>query len=159
MTVECKGCGNHARAASMILVASGRYLCMRCYWRQREGGGAARQASPLTAARLQECYDAVVRLTRRQGYPPTLVELGEELGIASKSSMQYQLERLRRAGGVSFDLYRDSRSIVVTPGWQAGVVVCYTTDPPRAWVRAVDPVAARRELLLHDPPLEYMESA
>jgi repressor LexA len=48
--------------------------------------------------RQREIYDFVVRYADRQGYPPTVREIGEAVGLASPSTVHAHLANLERAG-------------------------------------------------------------
>jgi repressor LexA len=48
--------------------------------------------------RQQEIYDFVVRYSRRHGYPPTVREIGAEVGLASPSTVHGHLAKLEQAG-------------------------------------------------------------
>ena len=48
--------------------------------------------------RQEEIYDFVVRYSRRHGYPPTVREIGAEVGLASPSTVHGHLAKLEQAG-------------------------------------------------------------
>jgi repressor LexA len=52
----------------------------------------------MLSKRQQEIYDFVVRYAAKQGYPPTVREIGEEVGLASPSTVHAHLANLERAG-------------------------------------------------------------
>ncbi len=52
----------------------------------------------------------------RRGYPPSLREIGEEVGLASPSSVAHQLSMLERKGYLRRDPNRPRALEVVTPG-------------------------------------------
>jgi repressor LexA len=54
-------------------------------------------ASPLTA-RQQEIWQFLVDYVERHGYPPTVREIGEAVGLASPSTVHAHLANLERAG-------------------------------------------------------------
>jgi repressor LexA len=49
-------------------------------------------------ARQQEIWDYLVDYVKRQGYPPTVREIGEAVGLASPSTVHAHLANLERAG-------------------------------------------------------------
>jgi repressor LexA len=53
--------------------------------------------------RQQEIYDFIVAYTRKHGYPPTVREIGSEVGLASPSTVHVHLAKLERAGYVRRD--------------------------------------------------------
>ena len=48
--------------------------------------------------RQQEIYDFILRYSRRHGYPPTVREIGAEVGLASPSTVHGHLAKLEQAG-------------------------------------------------------------
>ncbi|HLM93238.1 MAG TPA: transcriptional repressor LexA [Gaiellaceae bacterium] len=52
----------------------------------------------MLSKRQQEIYDFVVSYAAKQGYPPTVREIGEEVGLASPSTVHAHLANLERAG-------------------------------------------------------------
>jgi SOS-response transcriptional repressor LexA len=55
------------------------------------------EASVLTG-RQQEIWDFLVDYVDRHGYPPTVREIGERVGLASPSTVHAHLANLERAG-------------------------------------------------------------
>ncbi len=53
--------------------------------------------------RQREIYDFVARYAGRHGYPPTVREIGEAVGLASPSTVHAHLANLERAGYVRRD--------------------------------------------------------
>src|SRR5688572_16284703 len=60
------------------------------------------EASVLTD-RQQEIWDFLVDYVERQGYPPTVREIGEHVGLASPSTVHAHLANLERAGYLKRD--------------------------------------------------------
>lgn len=52
--------------------------------------------------RLSEVIDAIDRLTAKHGYPPTLSEIGAELGIV-KSLVHYYIQMGVRHGLITYE--------------------------------------------------------
>jgi repressor LexA len=52
----------------------------------------------MLSKRQQEIYDFVVSYAAKHGYPPTVREIGEEVGLASPSTVHAHLANLERAG-------------------------------------------------------------
>jgi repressor LexA len=75
--------------------------------------------------RQREIYDFVVRYADRHGYPPTVREIGEAVGLASPSTVHAHLANLERAGFVrrdptkprALELVRHDRAASPRPGW------------------------------------------
>jgi repressor LexA len=53
--------------------------------------------------RQQEIWDFLVEYTDRHGYPPTVREIGEAVGLASPSTVHAHLANLERAGALRRD--------------------------------------------------------
>ena len=95
---------------------------------------------PLTER--QSLVLAIVREhTALKGYPPTLREIGERVGIRSTNGVNDHLKALERKGYVRRDDVK-SRGIVVIP---------HDDDPPPAAIAKADPAIGRsRAAVLHD---------
>ncbi len=63
--------------------------------------------------RQQEIYDFVVRHADEHGYPPTVREIGEAVGLASPSTVHAHLANLERAGMLRRDPTKP-RALVLT---------------------------------------------
>ena len=50
------------------------------------------------SSRQQEIWDFLVEYVDRHGYPPTVREIGERVGLASPSTVHAHLANLERAG-------------------------------------------------------------
>ena len=55
-------------------------------------------AAPMLTARQQEIWQFLVDYVDRHGYPPTVREIGEAVGLASPSTVHAHLANLERAG-------------------------------------------------------------
>jgi repressor LexA len=53
-----------------------------------------------TTIRQQQILDFIVAFTAREGYPPTVREIGHGVGLTSVSSVQAQLDQLERGGRI-----------------------------------------------------------
>src|SRR5581483_5981671 len=56
------------------------------------------EAAPVLTARQQEIWNFLVEYVDRHGYPPTVREIGERVGLASPSTVHAHLANLERAG-------------------------------------------------------------
>jgi repressor LexA len=52
----------------------------------------------MVSARQQEIYDFIVAYSRKHGYPPTVREIGAQVGLASPSTVHVHLAKLEEAG-------------------------------------------------------------
>jgi repressor LexA len=57
-----------------------------------------KRGSHMLTQRQREIYEFVVRYADEHGYPPTVREIGEEVGLASPSTVHAHLANLERAG-------------------------------------------------------------
>lgn len=53
--------------------------------------------------RRQAILDCIVRTTQERGYPPTVREIGQEVGLTSSSSVHFHLRALEKAGCLERD--------------------------------------------------------
>ena len=51
----------------------------------------------------RKIYDYIVTCVREQGYPPSVREIGDAVGLSSTSSVQYNLNKLERMGCIERD--------------------------------------------------------
>jgi len=72
-----------------------------------DDGLTSRQRAILTAIRTS---------VNTRGYPPTLREIGEAVGLVSASSVAYQVGELQRMGFLRRDPDRPRAIVVVDPG-------------------------------------------
>ncbi|MFB7619464.1 transcriptional repressor LexA [Kitasatospora sp. NPDC056181] len=56
--------------------------------------------------RQRRVIDAIKDSVRRRGYPPSIREIGEAVGLSSSSSVAHQLDRLQKLGLVAKDPHR-----------------------------------------------------
>src|SRR5438093_362284 len=56
------------------------------------------QGGPMLTARQQEIWNFLVQYVDGHGYPPTVREIGEAVGLASPSTVHSHLANLERAG-------------------------------------------------------------
>ena len=53
----------------------------------------------------QRIYDFIHTFTRQMGYPPTVREIGQHVGVRSPSTVKYHLDHLRQAGLLQWDVF------------------------------------------------------
>src|SRR6059058_1994391 len=61
------------------------------------------EGGALLTGRQQEIWDFLVDYVDRHGYPPTVREIGERVGLASPSTVHAHLANLERAGFLKRD--------------------------------------------------------
>ena len=87
--------------------------------------------------RQRRVLEVIRNSVDRRGYPPSLREIGEAVGLTSPSSVAYQLSALERKGYLRKDPHRPRAIEVVSPdagktdrGYRSG-------DATGAWRRAI----------------------
>jgi repressor LexA len=108
--------------------------------------------------RQREIYDYVVRYAEEQGYPPTVREIGEAVGLASPSTVHAHLANLERAGMLKRDPTKP-RALVLTararrPASPATEVATAEERAPR--LPLVGQIAAGGPLLAEQNIEEYL---
>ena len=107
----------------------------------------------MLTARQQEIWDFLVEYVERWGYPPTVREIGEAVGLASPSTVHAHLANLERAGLLRRDPTKP-RALELTGHRRA------TRGIPEPEVRAlplVGQVAAGAPLLAEENIEEYVQ--
>jgi repressor LexA len=110
----------------------------------------------MLSKRQQEIYDFVVRYAATHGYPPTVREIGEEVGLASPSTVHAHLANLERAGLLrrdptkprALEVVGRERSASVGPGRAVA------SDPRR--LPLVGEIAAGGPLLAEENVEDYL---
>ena len=81
--------------------------------------------------RQRAILDVIRETVERQGYPPSVREIGEGVGLTSPSSVAHQLGTLERLGFLRRDPNRPRALVVADPNHQSG-------DPRRSHLQVVD---------------------
>jgi repressor LexA len=84
----------------------------------REMPDGPRDESGLTA-RQRKVLEVIRDSVQRRGYPPSMREIGEAVGLTSTSSVSHQLRSLQRKGFLLRDPNRPRAVVVRMPGSQA----------------------------------------
>ena len=110
----------------------------------------------MLSKRQQEIYDFVVRYAAKHGYPPTVREIGEEVGLASPSTVHAHLANLERAGLLRRDPTKPRALEVVGRERAAGSGAgrAMTPDPRR--LPLVGEIAAGGPLLAEENIEDYL---
>jgi repressor LexA len=66
--------------------------------RQSNAGQLEGEQCVELSERQEQMLDYIQAYSHRRGYAPSLIEIGQALGISSKSVVLYHLRRLERAG-------------------------------------------------------------
>ena len=98
------------------------------------------QLSPMQ----RKIYDYIVTCVREQGYPPSVREIGEAVGLKSPSTVHFHLKHLEEAG-------------VIEKGAGKGRAITLTTPPvPEDRVPVVGNVAAGSPILAEECIEDYL---
>jgi repressor LexA len=106
-------------------------------------GGA--EASGLTS-RQRRILDFIREWVDRHGYPPSVREIGEAVGLVSPSSVAYQLKELEKKGYLRRDPNRP-RAVDVRPPIEASQDEAGPAWPTPAYVPLVGQIAAGTPIL------------
>ena len=101
---------------------------------------------PGITARQQRIVDFIAETVRRRGYPPTVREIGEAVGLTSSSSVHSQLANLERRGLLHRDPTKP-RAIGLAPA---------DSRPEAAVVPLVGRIAAGAPVLADENVEEYL---
>lgn len=104
---------------------------------------AEARPEPLTA-RQRRIVEFIARTVRERGYPPTVREIGEAVGLTSSSSVHAQLANLERRGLLHKDPTKPRAMALAEPSNAAGVAV-----PLLGRVAAGTPVLAAEHVEEH----------
>ncbi|MGB3185700.1 MAG: transcriptional repressor LexA [Ornithinimicrobium sp.] len=77
---------------------------------------ATHSGEPELTARQQRVLEVIRDAVDQRGYPPSLREIGEAVGLTSPSSVAHQLKMLERKGHLRRDPHRPRAIEVVMPG-------------------------------------------
>ena len=78
--------------------------------------GAAIPEAPKLTARQQSVLKCIQQYVRARGYPPSIREIGDTVGLSSPSSVAHQLKVLQRKGYLYRDQNRPRAVELRTPG-------------------------------------------
>lgn len=102
------------------------------------GGESSRNSSaqpnnaPRLTTRQQSVLNCIHRYVRQRGYPPSIREIGDTVGLSSPSSVAHQLKVLQRKGYLYRDQNRPRAVEIRIPG----------QPPVRSWEHAVESPAS-----------------
>ena len=92
----------------------------------------------------QKIYDYIVSCIQKQGYPPSVREIGEAVGLKSPSTVHFHLKNLEEAG-------------MITKGAGKGRAISLTTPPvPENQIPIVGNVAAGSPILAEECIEDYL---
>jgi repressor LexA len=104
--------------------------------------------SELTA-RQRRILDTIRAWMKQKGYPPTVREIGDAVGLVSPSSVAYQLKELERKGYLRRDPHRP-RAVDVRPPAETDPELLGMLRPTPAYVPVVGRIAAGGPILAEE---------
>ena len=99
--------------------------------------------------RQQEIWDYLVEYVDRHGYPPTVREIGEKVGLTSSSSVAHQLRTLEEKGFIKRDPNRP-RALTVSGVEDVDETGINDAQPTPAYVPMVGRIAAGGPILAEE---------
>ena len=110
----------------------------------------------MLSKRQQEIYDFVVSYAAKHGYPPTVREIGEEVGLASPSTVHAHLANLERAGMLRRDPTKPRALEVVGRERTSGPGPVRVAGPDPRRLPLVGEIAAGGPLLAEENIEDYL---
>jgi repressor LexA len=110
----------------------------------------------MLSKRQQEIYDFVVSYAAKHGYPPTVREIGEDVGLASPSTVHAHLANLERAGMLRRDPTKPRALEVVGRERAAGPRPVRAAAPDSRRLPLVGEIAAGGPLLAEENIEDYL---
>lgn len=99
----------------------------------------------------QQIYDYIVSFSEEHGYPPSVREIGEYVGLKSPSTVHFHLKGLETAGLIT-KAEGKTRAITVSAAHSASA----QPEPPRDKIPVVGNVAAGSPILAQECVEEYL---
>ena len=108
----------------------------------------------------QQIYDYIARMIREQGYPPSVREIGEAVGLKSPSTVHFHLKHLEEMGvigksagkGRAITLRREEESAPLSNV----VALAEESEPPANKIPVVGTVAAGTPILAEECIEDYL---
>ncbi|MCI2057212.1 MAG: transcriptional repressor LexA [Oscillibacter sp.] len=106
----------------------------------------------------QKIYDVIVQRIRDQGYPPSVREIGEEVGLKSPSTVHFHLKHLEEAGYIEKGAGK-GRALALTHSEDARpaqAALSMQEEPPADKIPIVGNVAAGSPILAEECIEDYL---
>ncbi len=104
-----------------------------------KGGGKAASSAAALTARQRRILDMIRASVAERGYPPSIREIGEVVGLTSPSSVAHQLQTLERKGYLRRDPNRPRAMEVLGPDSDPGAPATSNRSTPAQAAPAIDP--------------------
>ena len=111
----------------------------------------------MLSAMQQKIYDYIAACVRTQGYPPSVREIGEAVGLRSPSTVHFHLKKLADAGVIAIGAGK-GRAITLThpPAAPAAPAAPIEAEAPAGRVPIVGNVAAGSPILAQECIEDYL---
>lgn len=103
----------------------------------------------------QRIYDYIVSCLREQGYPPSVREIGEAVGLKSPSTVHFHLKNLEEAGVIEKGAGK-GRAIALTHPPTGAAMPTPVQEPPADRIPIVGNVAAGSPILAEECIEDYL---
>jgi repressor LexA len=110
----------------------------------------------MLTSRQREIYDFIVRYSDERGYPPTVREIGEAVGLASPSTVHAHLANLERAGVLRRDPTKPRALELTARERRSSRLVSPVVEDDVSRLPLVGQIAAGSPLLAEQNVEEYM---
>lgn len=101
----------------------------------------------------QQIYDFILSFSGRHGYPPSVREIGEHVGLKSPSTVHFHLKGLEEAGMI---VKAEGKTRAITLASPAGRAVGEEMDPRANRIPVVGNVAAGSPILAEECIEDYL---
>ena len=104
----------------------------------------------------QRIYDYIAETIRQQGYPPSVREIGEAVGLKSPSTVHFHLKHMEELGVLSKGAGKGRALVLARPDKSPEPVAAQEIEPPADRVPIVGNVAAGSPILAQECIEDYL---
>ena len=104
----------------------------------------------------QRIYDYIAETIQRQGYPPSVREIGEAVGLKSPSTVHFHLKHMEELGVLTKGAGKGRALTLAQPAKTAEPVVPQRVEPPADRIPVVGDVAAGSPILAQECIEDYL---
>ncbi len=104
----------------------------------------------------QRIYDYIAETIQRQGYPPSVREIGEAVGLKSPSTVHFHLKHMEELGVLTKGAGKGRALTLAQPAKTAEPVVPQQVEPPVDRIPVVGNVAAGSPILAQECIEDYL---
>ena len=110
----------------------------------------------MLSAMQQKIYDYIAACIQTQGYPPSVREIGEAVGLRSPSTVHFHLKKLAEAGVIEVGAGKGRAITLTRPAAPAVPPAPTAEEPPVGRVPIVGNVAAGSPILAQECIEDYL---